>query len=233
MDKEKAFKILNVDPDSSYLQTKQAYRRLAKLYHPDLAPGSEDLYGDDLLIKMQEINLAFSYLGPLLLENEKNKETENLNTEPEKPQGQEAAEEKSAKNNKPSQKKETQHPFSFFTWAGEFFKTDRKTGTDKGGAKKIRKKRTEFPGRKANKVAFDDVFNRVNGFLLKKKGQAKRVKKRNRNRSLMEQNPYQRYQNYMQLKKRMKSVRSRTKDSLKIQRVEKITPVPPVNPVGE
>ena len=48
------YKVLGISPDATDEQLKQAYRRLAKKYHPDLNPGDETAAK-----KMQEINAAY------------------------------------------------------------------------------------------------------------------------------------------------------------------------------
>ena len=48
------YKVLGVSPNASDEEIKQAYRRLAKKYHPDLNPGDEVAAK-----KMQEINAAY------------------------------------------------------------------------------------------------------------------------------------------------------------------------------
>ena len=51
------YKVLGVSPDATDEQIKQAYRRLAKQYHPDLNPGDEAAAR-----KMQEINAAYEQI---------------------------------------------------------------------------------------------------------------------------------------------------------------------------
>jgi len=51
------YKILGVSPDASDEEIKQAYRRLAKKYHPDLNPGDEAAAE-----KMQQINAAYEQI---------------------------------------------------------------------------------------------------------------------------------------------------------------------------
>jgi len=51
------YKVLGVSPDASDEEIKQAYRRLAKKYHPDLNPGDETAAK-----KMQEINAAYEQI---------------------------------------------------------------------------------------------------------------------------------------------------------------------------
>lgn len=51
------YKVLGVSPDASDEEIKQAYRRLAKKYHPDLNPGDEVAAQ-----KMQEINAAYEQI---------------------------------------------------------------------------------------------------------------------------------------------------------------------------
>ncbi len=51
------YKILGVSPDASDEEIKQAYRRLAKKYHPDLNPGDEVAAK-----KMQEVNAAYEQI---------------------------------------------------------------------------------------------------------------------------------------------------------------------------
>ena len=48
------YKVLGVSPDASDDEIKQAYRKLAKKYHPDLNPGDEVAAR-----KMQEVNAAY------------------------------------------------------------------------------------------------------------------------------------------------------------------------------
>ena len=48
------YKVLGVSPNASDEEIKQAYRRLAKKYHPDLNPGDATAAK-----KMQEINAAY------------------------------------------------------------------------------------------------------------------------------------------------------------------------------
>ena len=51
------YKVLGVSPDASDDEIKQAYRRLAKQYHPDRNPGDETAAK-----KMQEINAAYEQI---------------------------------------------------------------------------------------------------------------------------------------------------------------------------
>ena len=47
------YKVLGLEPGASDEEVKQAYRRLAKKYHPDLNPGDAEAAR-----KMQEVNEA-------------------------------------------------------------------------------------------------------------------------------------------------------------------------------
>ena len=51
------YKVLGVSPDASDEEIKQAYRRLAKKYHPDRNQGSEEAAQ-----KMQEVNAAYEQI---------------------------------------------------------------------------------------------------------------------------------------------------------------------------
>lgn len=51
------YKVLGVSPDASDDEIKQAYRRLAKKYHPDLNPGDQEAAR-----KMQEVNAAYEQI---------------------------------------------------------------------------------------------------------------------------------------------------------------------------
>lgn len=51
------YKVLGVSPDASDEQIKQAYRRLAKKYHPDLNPGDQEAAR-----KMQAVNAAYEQI---------------------------------------------------------------------------------------------------------------------------------------------------------------------------
>ncbi len=51
------YKVLGVSPDASDEQIKQAYRRLAKKYHPDLNPGDKEAAR-----RMQEVNAAYEQI---------------------------------------------------------------------------------------------------------------------------------------------------------------------------
>ena len=51
------YKVLGVSPNASDEEIKQAYRRLAKKYHPDLNPGDEEAAK-----KMQQINAAYEQI---------------------------------------------------------------------------------------------------------------------------------------------------------------------------
>ena len=51
------YKILGVSPNATDEEIKQAYRRLAKLYHPDRNPGDEEAAK-----KMQQINAAYEQI---------------------------------------------------------------------------------------------------------------------------------------------------------------------------
>lgn len=51
------YKVLGVSPNASDDEIKQAYRRLAKQYHPDLNPGDQEAAR-----KMQEVNAAYDQI---------------------------------------------------------------------------------------------------------------------------------------------------------------------------
>ena len=51
------YKVLGVSPNASDEEIKQAYRRLAKKYHPDLNPGDQTAAQ-----KMQEVNAAYEQI---------------------------------------------------------------------------------------------------------------------------------------------------------------------------
>ena len=51
------YKVLGVSPDASDEEIKKAYRRLAKLYHPDRNPGDAEAAR-----KMQEVNAAYEQI---------------------------------------------------------------------------------------------------------------------------------------------------------------------------
>ena len=51
------YKVLGVSPDASDEEIKQAYRNLAKKYHPDRNPGDQEAAR-----KMQEINAAYDQI---------------------------------------------------------------------------------------------------------------------------------------------------------------------------
>ena len=51
------YKVLGVSPDASDEEIKQAYRRLAKKYHPDLNPGDENAAR-----QMQRVNAAYEQI---------------------------------------------------------------------------------------------------------------------------------------------------------------------------
>lgn len=52
------YKVLGVSPGASDDEIKQAYRRLAKKYHPDMNPGNEE----EAAKKMNEINAAYDQI---------------------------------------------------------------------------------------------------------------------------------------------------------------------------
>ena len=54
---EDPYKVLGISPDATDEEVKQAYRRLAKKYHPDLNPGDEEAAK-----KMQQINAAYEQI---------------------------------------------------------------------------------------------------------------------------------------------------------------------------
>ena len=51
------YKVLGIGPNASDEEIKQAYRRLAKKYHPDLNPGDQEAAK-----KMQEVNAAYEQI---------------------------------------------------------------------------------------------------------------------------------------------------------------------------
>ena len=52
------YKVLGVSPNASDEEIKQAYRRLAKKYHPDLNPGDAEAEKN-----FKEVNEAYSILS--------------------------------------------------------------------------------------------------------------------------------------------------------------------------
>ena len=54
---EDPYKVLGVSPNASDEEIKQAYRRLAKKYHPDLNPGDKEAAR-----RMQEVNAAYEQI---------------------------------------------------------------------------------------------------------------------------------------------------------------------------
>jgi DnaJ-class molecular chaperone len=54
------YKILGIDRTASTLEIKEAYKQLAKIYHPDLNPNSESIK-----IKFAELTEAYNILGNL------------------------------------------------------------------------------------------------------------------------------------------------------------------------
>lgn len=50
------YRILEVSPNASLEQVKQAYRRLVRLYHPDINKGSQDIH-------IKQLNEAYAVLS--------------------------------------------------------------------------------------------------------------------------------------------------------------------------
>lgn len=233
MDQEKAYRVLNLDQDASFSQAKQAYRRLAKTYHPDLVANENTTVdrkkvSEELLGKMKEINLAFSYLGPILLARKKQTE-ERLNVSDPVTNPPETEERKKEK--KVHVEKDRGTEFNFFQWLKDVLQKGSQTGTgkEKTSGNKSEKAHNVYD-RKRKKESFDEVFRRFHDY--KEGSSADRVKNKQKRPLQRKQTLHQGYQNYIKLKKRMMSVRRRTKESITVQKIEKIKPVRPVNPVG-
>ena len=57
-----AYIILGVDKNANLSEVKKAYRRLVKLYHPDMIKGKSVLYKEKAKEKFNEINESYNYL---------------------------------------------------------------------------------------------------------------------------------------------------------------------------
>ena len=222
MDKQTAYKILNLDNTASFVDAKKAYRQLAKKHHPDIVESKTGIFDDK---QMKEINLAFFYLTPILRAKKTGIEKQ-------------AGSEKAKKNKTGHTKKRAQAPqpgqkFEFFSKMFEKIVASIKSATK--SAKEDQRGQTSQSRPYANnwspceKKSFDQVLSRVHG---KEAHQTtKNSKKTSNTRYSQKKSPYQGYRTYMELKKKMAGTKKRQNENISITPVEKIEPVQPVNPV--
>ncbi|MFH2060022.1 MAG: DnaJ domain-containing protein [Pseudomonadota bacterium] len=231
MDKQSAYKILNLDYTASFVDAKKAYRQLAKKYHPDITESKTGTFDDK---QMKEINLAFFYLTPILRAKKTSFEKQ-------------ASNEKTQKNKTDQTQKRSQAPhqsgqtFVFFSKLFEKIFAGIQSATQSTkkaeGNQTSQSSRQSFP--QANnhgnnrapceKKSFNHVLRRVHG---EEPPQTEKKNKKSLNtRYPQKKSPYQGYQTYMELKKKMVNAKKRRNGNISITKVEKIEPIQPVNSV--
>ncbi len=226
MDKRSALRILNLSDRASFNDAKQAYRKLAKQYHPDKMKSKN---GENYDQKMKEINLAFYFLTPLLRVKPKTVV---------KPTGQtfdQASKQTSKQATEKFDRVKKKVP-SVFDGFSRWFKTLLNRLPDDNKHKKSVKQTTKPSSMKKARrsvLNFSQVFTQAHGSLpgRGKKSYRPSGSGFSKKRSDALKKSYQGYQTYMAYKKKITAVKKRQDGNSSISRVEKIGPVRPVNPV--
>ncbi len=213
MDKKTAYKVLSLSSGATREDAKIKYRKLAKIYHPDLSSNGSDASINDL--KMKEINIAYRFLIPFL-------EVERVTESPK--------EKTNIKNDKEDIHKTTNYPKESFIskvirGVKHSFKTARqnrrmrhKNETSKTPRSKVVKK--------TSNIHFDEILSKLHA---DKVGRKTTIRKPTRPINKSDFNKT--YRRYMELRRKMNV--NKTNQNISIGRVERITPIDPVKPVNK
>ncbi|MCF6246756.1 MAG: DnaJ domain-containing protein [Desulfobacula sp.] len=222
MNKETAFRVLGLSASASLDQAKNAYRKLAKKYHPDVVENkTADAFFSDS--KMKEINLAFRFLVPYL--------------KPE-PISEKMGKDKPFCKKKPGESIHSKKKFrvNIFSVLKIFFVQGASALRQKQRTKTAIHSRSKTRQSIHNKETFDNVLKAifsagVNASPLTGVN-AKRTKCRpNLRPGRQTRFTHSRYQQYMKMRKRYQPLSARKTQDIGIERVTKIDPVSPVDPV--
>jgi len=214
MDKKTAYTVLNLNTGATREAAKINYRKLAKIYHPDLSFHGSDAKNNDL--KMKEINIAYRFLIPFLkVENDTESPKKNIITQ----------------KDKKDINKTTNHPQeSFLSKIIREVKHSFMAAAQMNRKKKPQNKtfKASMSGavRQTKNVQFDNILSK---FHVDKVGYKSTIKKPIH--KINKINSSKTYRSYMELKRKMRV--NKTNQNTSIGRVERITPIDPVKPVNK
>ncbi len=214
MDKKTAYNVLSLNLGATREDAKINYRKLAKIYHPDLSSNGSGAGTNDL--KMKEINIAYRFLIPFLA-------IENVTASP--------RENNNIQNDKEDINKTTNHPQeSFLSKVIEEVKNFFKTATRSNRRKRPQHGTTKAPMSKEVKnnsnMHFDEMLSKFHVDIMGRKTTIRKPA-----RKINKIDSHNTYRRYMELRGKMKA--NKTNQNISIGRVERITPIDPVKPVNK
>ncbi len=214
MDKKTAYKVLGLSSGASREDAKNNYRKLAKIYHPDLSSSDSDINKNDQ--RMKEINVAYRFLIPFLKVETNSKSSRKKS---------------SIHNDKEHIKQTTARPQkSFLSKMIREVKYAFKAAARPDRKRKPNRETPKAPVSRTVKynsnVHFDEILSKLH---VQKEGLKTSIRKPRR--TINSNDSSKAYRRYMELKRKMKA--TKTTQQTSVGRVERISPIDPVKPVNK
>lgn len=225
MDLKTAMKILSIDERATFDEARQAYRRLAKQYHPDMFHSAGESANDQ---KMKEINRAFFILGPVL----RKKRSPSFRHQPDESGNRPNASSTSRNGKKEDKRKDptlSEILARLVKKMADRVKKQAQATSKNGRPPHDARKRKVADATEKRSNGFEQVFKTV--YTRPASTQKNGIESKNRSRKQRQKSSYRGYETYVALKKKMRAARRRGNSKVSVPRVEKIEPIRPVNPV--